>query len=333
MPLPSARSPLVRFAMKHQFVLLALPALLVGFVSLPQHAPGQEHSVSSGMEEAQSVSTDELLVQDGKKKKGKDSKKKGKDSKKKHPALKHLAVTVGGLQREALVAYPKSAAKASKAKKGKTKEKTAAPVVFVFHGHGHTMKSAAEGFACHEHWANAICVYMQGLRTPSPNDPQGKEFGWELAGDRDYLFFDAVLTRLNAEHAIDRQRIFATGFSNGAFFTFGLWARRGPLLRAVAPCAGFYDGAGLSPKPCLLIAGKKDKQFEKQKATIEMVRKVNGCEGKGVEWPRHKSKLHGTLYPSSKGAPTAKVIHDGGHSIPNAAGTLIVEFFKEVAKK
>ena len=233
-------------------------------------------------------------------------------------SLKHLAVKVGGQMREALVAYPKSSGNA--------------PVVFVFHGHGNTMQGAAKNFATHEHWPAAICVYMQGLKTPSPNDPQGKESGWELAGNRDYLFFDAVLAKLTKEHAVDKNRIFATGFSNGAHFTYGLWARRGPVLKAVAPCAGFYKGTALSPKPCLVIAGEKDKKFKEQKATIELARKVNGCQGKGAPWPKHKAKLVGTWYSSSKGAPTAKLIHEGGHKVPEGAGARIVEFFKEVAK-
>ncbi len=234
-------------------------------------------------------------------------------------SLKHLSVKVGGQMREALVAYPKTSGKP-------------APVVFVFHGHGNTMQSAAKRFASHEHWPAAICVYMQGLKTPSPNDPQGKESGWELAGNRDYLFFDAVLAKLKKEQAVDKNRIFATGFSNGAHFTYGLWARRGPVLAAIAPCAGFYKGTGLSPKPCLVIAGKEDKKFKAQTAMIELARKVNGSQGKGAPWPKHKAKLHGTRYSSSKGAPTTKLIHDGGHKVPDGAPARIVEFFKEVAK-
>ena len=102
----------------------------------------------------------------------------------------------------------------------------------------------------------------------------------------------------------------------------------------MAACAGVHKGTGLSPKPCLHIAGTKDTtvKFKNQERTIELVRKVNGCEGKGVAWPKKKRPLHGTLFPSNKGAPTATVIHGGAHEVPSGAGLLIVKFFKKVAK-
>jgi len=250
--------------------------------------------------------------------------KKDKDPKKDNGSLKHLKVKVGGQEREALVAYPKA--------KGK---KTAVPVLFVFHGHGETMKVAADAFGCHKHWGEAICVYMQGLKTPRPSDPKGTEFGWQTDGDRDFLFFDAVLAELKKGHAVDEKRVFATGFSNGAMFAYQLWAKRGPVLRGVAACAGSTRNKTLGPKPCLHIAGSKDTvvKFKHQEEAMELIRTVNGCDGKGVPWPKTKGPLHGTLYSSSKGAPFAKVVHGGGHEVPPAAGALIVEFFKEVAKK
>ena len=258
---------------------------------------------------------------------------RGAEKSKGNGSLKHLTVKVGGQTREALVAYPTSA---GKGKKGSGKGQTAAaPVIFIFHGHGENMKTAVEAFGCHKHWHEAICVYMQGLKTPRPSDPKGEGFGWQLEGDRDYLFFDAVLAELKKGHAVDQQRILATGFSNGAMFTYHLWAKRPQVVHAVAACAGTTKGTGLTPKPCLHIAGSKDTtvKFENQEKTMELIRKVNGCEGKGVAWPKHKSPLHGTMYSSTKGAPFAKVIHGGAHEVPSGAGALIVEFFKEVTHK
>jgi polyhydroxybutyrate depolymerase len=103
--------------------------------------------------------------------------------------LPRMEWKVDGVAREALVYAPATA-------------KTApSPVVFAFHGHGGTMKFAATKFACHEHWPEAIVVYMQGLKTPGTlTDPQGKLPGWQKTfgdqGDRDLNFFDAVLATL-----------------------------------------------------------------------------------------------------------------------------------------
>lgn len=240
-------------------------------------------------------------------------------------SLKPLHVKVGAQEREALVAYPVSE---SKSKKG-------AAVVFVFHGHGEDMKTAARAFGCHRHWGSAIVVYMQGLKTPRPSDPKGLQLGWQTDGDRDDRFFDETLALLKRKHAVDPERIFATGFSNGAAYVFHLWAERGAVLRAVAPCAGSTKGKGLIPRPCLHIAGQKDAvvNFDRQETTMERLRELNGCAARGSSWPAGKAALHGTFYPSTKNAPFVKVIHPGGHEVPPAAGALIVEFFMQVSRK
>lgn len=265
--------------------------------------------------------------------KGKDKDAKTKDKKtddkdKKKDALKHFEVQVKKQTREALIHVPKEPMK-----KG-------APVVFVFHGHGGSMADAAREFGIHEEWPAAICVYMQGVPTATKSDPKGKFRGWqndagELA-DRDVLFFDAALDKLKKNHTIDERRIFATGFSNGAGFTYVLWAKRSEQLRAVAICAGVAgaDQRLLTPKPCLHLAGRQDTQvdFARQQKVMDFVKDLNGCDKKGTDWGKSKG-IDATYYASSKGTPFVKAIHGGGHSVPGDAGKVMVQFFKEVGKK
>ncbi|MCB1064357.1 MAG: hypothetical protein KDN20_15745, partial [Verrucomicrobiae bacterium] len=102
------------------------------------------------------------------------------------PELQRVEIQVEGVAREFLVHTPASA-----------KEK-ATPLVFAFHGHGGSMRNASRMFAMHQHWPEAISVYMQGLNTPGRlTDPEGKKPGWQGRpgdqGDRDLKFFDAVL--------------------------------------------------------------------------------------------------------------------------------------------
>jgi polyhydroxybutyrate depolymerase len=243
---------------------------------------------------------------------------------------KRLEWTVGDAKREALVYAP--------AEKGKEP----APVVFVFHGHGGTMKNAAEKFAIHKHWPEAVCVYMQGLKTPTKNDPEGLRPGWQnapgLHGDRDLAFFDEVLKTLKADYGIDEKRIYATGHSNGGGFTYALWAARGNVLAAVAPSAAGAGalrlGKDVTPLPCLHVAGEKDATvpFENQKKTMEAVRRLNGCDAEGKEWGK-AGMLVGTVYPSKDGAPVVTLIHPGDHTFPPDAPPLIVKFFQEHARK
>jgi polyhydroxybutyrate depolymerase len=230
-------------------------------------------------------------------------------------------LTVDGVRREALVYLPPEA---------KTRP---APVVFAFHGHGGSARNAVRTFAFHRHWPEAISVYMQGLNTPGRlTDPEGRRPGWQHAAgdqnDRDLKFFDAVLKRLQRECRVDEKRVFATGHSNGGGFTYLLWAERGDVLAAVAPsaAAALRHLERFKPKPVMHLAGQNDPlvKFTWQKATIEAVRKLNGCAAEGRPW----APLC-VLYPSPGGTPLVTYIHPGGHEFRRDAVPLIVRFFKE----
>ena len=208
---------------------------------------------------------------------------------------------VDGVTREALVYIPPAA------------KTTATPVVFAFHGHSGTMKNAAEKFGYHKHWPEAIAVYMQGLNTPVMlTDPEGKRPGWQETfgdqNDRDLKFFDAVLATLKNDYQVDAKRIYATGHSNGGCFTYLLWAARGNVFAAVAPCSAMAKPEfrqHLKPMPLLHVAGENDPlvKFAWQQRTIDEVRKINGC-GEGQPWGEHC-----TLYPSKTGTPVVTYIH------------------------
>ena len=238
-----------------------------------------------------------------------------------------LEWTVAGKQREALIFRPGEKPTADSALAA-----TGAPVVFGFHGHGGTAQHAARTFRLQQLWPEAIVVYMQGIPTPGRlTDPEGKRTGWQHdAGDhddRDLKFFDAVLTTLRTDYDIDENRVYATGHSNGAAFTYVLWAARGDLLAAVAPSAGSSRSIrSLKPKPAMHIAGRNDDlvRFPLQERTMQAVRVINGCEGAGKEWAKDCM-----LYASSKNAPFVAMIHDGGHKYPAEAPPLIVKFFQQ----
>ncbi|MBN9518649.1 prolyl oligopeptidase family serine peptidase [bacterium] len=233
--------------------------------------------------------------------------------------------TVGGVTREALVVAPAAA------------KTTPSPVLFDFHGHGGTMGNSARAHAFHKHWPEAICVYPQGLPTPGKlTDPDGKKAGWQHTkgeqGDRDLVFFDAMLESLKAGYRVDEKRVYVTGHSNGGRFTYLLWAARGDVFAAVAPSASPWLGkAGVTPKPCLHVAGEKDQlvPFAVQQRTMAGVRELNGCADDGKEWAKAGTVV-GTRYESKTGTPFVSLIYPGTHAFPAAdAVPLIVRFFKE----
>jgi polyhydroxybutyrate depolymerase len=211
-----------------------------------------------------------------------------------------------------------------------------APVVFAFHGHGANMYLAAWSMAFQKAWPEALVVYMQGLPTRARVDPCGLLRGWqhkpEENGDRDLKFFDDVLPTLRKKYPVDDRHIYATGFSNGAHFTYLLWAKRGKTFAAFAPCAGFiWRGLELTePRPVLHLGGGRDLlvKIGTQEETIETVRQLNGATGPGTSCGPYC-----THYPSTPpGTPVETYLHPRGHVFPHRATKLIVRFFKEYSQ-
>ena len=236
-----------------------------------------------------------------------------------------LKLTVGGVSRSALLYVPAPMPATAPAR-------AASPLVFVFHGHGGTSRGAARSFRTDQLWPEAISVYPQGLDTVGLlTDPAGDRPGWQHAigseGDRDLHFFDALLARVRADHAVDDRRVFCAGHSNGGGFTYLLWRARPDAFAAFAvssAAAGFAPQ--LAPKPAILLGGRDDPLvlFDWQRRTMESVRRVDGCEAIGAAWG-----TGATLYPSRTGTPVVTYVHAGGHPMDAAEPAMIVRFFRE----
>jgi polyhydroxybutyrate depolymerase len=237
--------------------------------------------------------------------------------------------TVDGVVRTALVCIPPAA-----------KRTAETPLVFCWHGHGGTAVHSRATAAFERAWPEAIVVYPQGLKTPSPLvDPEGKKSGWQTApgnnGDRDIKLYDAMVDSLRAEYKLDGRHTYSAGHSNGGFFSYLLWQTRGATLAAIGPVAGAYlkPTADIKPLPVIHVAGKDDPivKFSWQERTFENVRAANACTSEGKPWAA-EGGLTATLYESSKSAPLVTVLHEGGHEYPKGSSALITRFFKEHAQ-
>jgi polyhydroxybutyrate depolymerase len=236
---------------------------------------------------------------------------------------KTLYWMINGERREAIVVFPD------------TPRTKPAPVVFVFHGHGSTMEAFARKWDVQKHWPEAAAVYMQGLPTASRIDPKGRKAGWQSTagteGDRDLAFVDAVLKTVHERHAIDDDRIYAAGHSNGGGFTYVLWSARPGVFAAYAPISAvlrYPRNLTLKAGPVLHIAGEKDPiaPLVMQLESMAKVREINGCTDQPVDWGAGCK-----LYPpkTHTGAPFVSLIHPGGHAPPPHSLEMIVKFFKE----
>ncbi|WP_304067525.1 alpha/beta hydrolase family esterase [Pedobacter glucosidilyticus] len=233
--------------------------------------------------------------------------------------LQTLEWMVGKEMRKALVYIPASA------------KNKATPVVFVFHGHGGTMNHAYQGRKFEQLWNNAIYIYPQGLPTPGQiTDKEGKKNGWLVdtnEQNRDLIFFDTMLAYLKKEYQVEKDRIFATGHSNGGSFTYLLWATRGSIFKAFAPtgAAAIKLLHLIEPKPFFHLVGEKDPLVKPawQKLTYQTLLKKNQCEVVG-----EKINEFATLYPSSSGNRSIIYSYPGGHEYPKEANQIIIDFFR-----
>ncbi len=209
--------------------------------------------------------------------------------------------TIDGVKRESLVALPAKPA--------------GAPVVFAFHGHGGTANHAARTWGLHRLWPEAVFVYAQGLPTRTPRDLAGRLPGWQMGDfglrpNRDKAFFEAMLATAQNEWKCDKKRIYVTGHSNGAGFTYYLWGQKPDLFAALAPVSGGGDRFLDTAKPCpVLIIGAKNDQivpWETQDRAIQAAKKINGSR-----------------------APVEVFLHENGHAYPAQAPEKIVAFFKK----
>jgi polyhydroxybutyrate depolymerase len=139
------------------------------------------------------------------------------------PAEERRTLRVDGVSRSYLVYLP------STYRPGRP-----APLVLVFHGGGGRARGIAPhtGFSRLAERDGFVTVYPEGL-DHRWND--GRGYG---AGHDDVGFVHALLDTLRRELAIDPRRIYATGISNGAIFSYRLACDLPGVLAAVAPVAG-----------------------------------------------------------------------------------------------
>lgn len=221
---------------------------------------------------------------------------------------------VDGEARQAIVFPPSAPAAGDKA-----------PLVFSFHGRGDDMKNF-QGTDMHRAWPQAVVVYFQGL--PGSDGVSGWQVERGQNQDRDLKLVDAALAALRQRFSMDEARIYATGFSNGAMFTYLLWAERPGVFAAYAPVAGrLRPSVQLKPpKPIIHVAGTQDRtiSFAAQTEAIEAAKRADGVTGAGAPCGGGC-----TIYGSGSAAPVVTLIHPGGHDYPDGTSERIAGFFRD----
>jgi polyhydroxybutyrate depolymerase len=131
------------------------------------------------------------------------------------------------------------------------------PLILNFHGYGSNSKQeeALTGMSVKADREGFIVVYPDGLDSTWYT-------GSGTDGQQDRQFVRDLITHLESQYAIDPQRIYATGISNGGGMTDRLACYLADLIAAVAPDSGAYnfwqDCSPSRPVPVLAFHGLDD---------------------------------------------------------------------------
>lgn len=158
------------------------------------------------------------------------------------------------------------------------------PLVLVFHGGGDTSANIADysQFYPIAEREGFIAVYPQGIGRlwynmgaacrvcTNPSRPID-----------DVAFVRALIDRLKTRYAIDPKRIYATGMSLGAIFSYHLACRMSDTIAAIGPVAGMMITTDCNPAQPVAVLHIHPKQDEH--APFEGGRGRH--TGRGNEWP------------------------------------------------
>jgi polyhydroxybutyrate depolymerase len=148
------------------------------------------------------------------------------------------------------------------------------PLLLMFHGAGATAELARTntGWGGFARQTGLIAVFPEGTRRNS-SEPQSfrrNPQAWNDGSGRGHVarsgvddvgFVSALIDAVADRWPVDRARIYATGFSNGASLVFRLATELADQLAAAAPVAGHLwlrDPRPARPVPLLLICGTAD---------------------------------------------------------------------------
>lgn len=153
------------------------------------------------------------------------------------PGATHGAITVGGEQRTYRLYVPAS-----------VDQRTAAPLVLVLHGNSSMADDMVQttqfDIAADTH--GFILVY-----------PNGIEQSWNggfccepapTLGVNDVAFLNALIPHIESQLAVNRQRVYMTGFSSGAIMVYRYACEGSQAVRAIAPVAGTMLLSGCHPQ-------------------------------------------------------------------------------------
>jgi polyhydroxybutyrate depolymerase len=202
------------------------------------------------------------------------------------------------------------------------------PVVLTFHGRGGFPATVARQSQMNllADKYRFMAVYPEGSGQPSDGSfNAGRCCGYAAQRRVDDVgFVRDILDDLEKNYRIDRQRVYATGMSNGASMAFRLACELSDRIAAIGPVSGNQGVDGPVPRrpvPVICFYGMRDPYMPPSvmQATILWWLRVNHCRAKPVEVIT-KSDYSVERYEPVRGQRGAPVVFykitKGGHTWP-----------------
>lgn len=181
----------------------------------------------------------------------------------------------------------------------------------------------------------AILVAPEGLIVNDRNDR-----GWANNGGEDMDFYHAMLDLFFSDLCIDENRIFSTGFSYGAMWSFNLACSPDSMTRAIAPQAGSaFGGCNNAPQVATLaFVGTDDSLLSGHRQAVDAFVKSNACSPDPVEMSMSWCDgLGANNQPCTcveyqgcdPGYPVISCEYKAGHTFAPNSGQTIWDFFAQ----
>lgn len=216
--------------------------------------------------------------------------------------------------------------------------KQALPLVFVLHGATDTApENMRDWFGVEGKMTTpSLAVYPLALARTRSDGTGGLVTRWDLSGNDDLAFFDAMLAEIEAQYCVDRAHVFVTGFSSGGNFSQHLACERQKDVKGMAVVAGpgpFSDACG-GAVPVWMTHDKKDDALPvaDARSSRDFWAAQNGC--KTAMWSAVSGRSEcqrNTSCPA--GEPLVYCETSGvGHDVPGFAVDEIGTFFSGLVK-